>query len=147
MATLGFDDRHIRWQTLPGIEHLHYWILGIDEPAKIADVLFKFAGGEQILLHRHKALNHTFVLQGEHRLYYKDGSVKDVRPVGRYTVTPPDVDVHREGGAAGQDVIVHFSIRGSDGVLYEVMDNDENVIGTITFDDLKALFAVQRAAA
>lgn len=145
MGTLGFDDRHIRWQTLDGIDHLHYWILGIDEQAKIADVIFKFASGQQILLHRHKALNHTLVLQGEHRLYYADGSVKDVRPVGRYTVTQADVDVHREGGGEGQDVIVHFSIRGTDGLLYEVLDDDENVVGTITFDDLKALLKAQQA--
>lgn len=145
MSTLGFDDRNFHWQTLPGIEHLHYWILGVDEKAKIADVVFKFAAGEQILLHRHRALNHTFVLQGEHRLYYKDGSVKDVRPVGRYTVTPPDIDVHREVGGAGQDVVVHFSIRGSDGVLYEVLDNEENIVGTITFDDLKTLHKAQPA--
>lgn len=147
MTTLGFDDRNIRWQTLPGIEHLHYWILAVDEPAKIADVIFKFAPGQQIVLHRHRALNHTLVLQGEHRLYYRDGSIKDVRPVGRLTVTAPDVDVHREGGGKDQDVIVHFSIRGSDGVLYEVLDDDENVIGTITFQDLKALLAAQPAVA
>ncbi|MGQ0530782.1 MAG: hypothetical protein ACT4PG_13455 [Panacagrimonas sp.] len=53
MTTLGFDDRNIRWQALPGIDHLHYWVLGVDEPAKIADVIFKFASGEQIILHRH----------------------------------------------------------------------------------------------
>ena len=145
MATHSFDDRNISWQTLEGIEHLHYWILGIDETAKIADVIFRFASNQQIILHRHKALNHTFVLQGEHRLYHADGSIKDVRPVGRYTVTQPDVDTHREGGGEGQDVVVHFSIRGSDGLLYELMDQDQNIVGTLTFQDLKDLLKAQQA--
>lgn len=145
MTTHSFDDRNIRWQTLDGIDHLHYWVLGVDSQAKIADVIFKFASNEQIILHRHKALNHTLVLQGEHRLYHADGSIKDVRPVGRYTVTPPDVDTHREGGGEGQDVIVHFSIRGSDGLLYELLDNDQNIVGTLSFDDIKALLKAQNA--
>lgn len=145
MATHSFDDRNIRWQTLAGIDHLHYWVLGVDESAKIADVIFKFASKQQIILHRHKALNHTLVLQGEHRLYHADGSIKDVRPVGRYTVTPPDVDTHREGGGEGQDVIVHFSIRGSDGLLYELLDDDQNIVGTLTFQDLKDLLKAQQA--
>ena len=144
-TTTGFDDSNIRWQTLDGIDHLHYWILGVDERAKIADIIFKFASNQQIILHRHKALNHTFVLQGEHRLYNRDGSIKDVRPVGRYTTTQPDVDTHREGGGEGQDVIVHFSIRGTDGLLYELLDDDENVVGTLTFKDVKDLLAAQQA--
>jgi len=64
-----FDDVNIKWHTLVNFEHLHYAILDIDEHNKIIDVLFKFAARQQILLHRHKALNKTFVIQGEHRLY------------------------------------------------------------------------------
>lgn len=143
MTMHSFDDRNIRWQTLAGIDHLHYWVLSVDEDAKIADVIFKFASNEQIILHRHKALNHTLVLQGEHRLYHADGSIKDVRPVGRYTVTPPDVDTHREGGGDGQDVIVHFSIRGSDGLLYELLDDAQKVVGTLSFDDIRNLLKAQ----
>ena len=144
-TTVGFDDRNIRWQTLPGFDHLTYWILGIDEEAKIADIVFRFASNEQIVLHRHKALNHTFVIQGEHRLYEADGSLKDARPVGRYTITPASDEPHREGGGPGQDVIVHFSIRGG-GLLYEILDDAHQVVATLTFDDLRALLEAQRAA-
>ena len=31
------------------------------------------------MLHRHKAHNNTFVVQGEHRLYKPDGSLKEAR--------------------------------------------------------------------
>jgi quercetin dioxygenase-like cupin family protein len=81
-------------------------------------VLFKFAAHRQIVLHRHVAHNNTLVLQGEHRLYEPDGAQKEIRPVGSYTVSPPNDEPHREGGG-DQDVIVLFSIRGSDGVLYD----------------------------
>ncbi|MGQ0699526.1 MAG: regulator [Panacagrimonas sp.] len=145
MGTLGFDDRNIRWNTLDGIEHLHYSILAIDEPARIVDVIFKFAADARIVLHRHKVLNHTLVVQGEHRLYHANGEVKDIRPVGRYTVTPGGDEPHLEGGGEGQDTIVVFSIRAGDvEVLYELLDDNQNLIGTLTFQGLTELFKAQK---
>lgn len=69
---------------------------------------------------------------------------KDIRPTGRYTVSPPDETPHREGGGNGQDVIVFFSIRGSDGVLYELLDDNHNPIGSISMQDLVALHAANQ---
>lgn len=134
MAAHTFDDSNITWNRLGDFEHLHYSILAIDEKNHIADVLFRFAANEKIVLHRHKAHNNTFVVQGEHRLYKPDGTLKEVRPVGSMTSSPPDTEPHREGGG-DQDVIIAFSIRG-DGVLYELLDDDQNQIGTISFQDL-----------
>ena len=134
MATHTFDDSNITWNRLGDFEHLHYSILAIDEKNRIADVLFKFAANEKIVLHRHKAHNNTFVVQGEHRLYKPDGTLKEIRPVGSMKSSPPDPEPHREGGG-DQDVIIAFSIRG-DGVLYELLDDDQNLIGTISFQDL-----------
>jgi len=108
-----FDDANIKMANLRGFEHLHYAILDIDEHNKIIDVIFKFAAHQKILLHRHKALNKTFVIQGEHHLYEADGRLKEVRAVGSYTSSLPSDDPHREGGG-DIDVIVLFSIRGSD---------------------------------
>ncbi len=144
MATHTFDDTNISWQRLGDFEHLHYSILAIDEKNRIADVLFKFAANEQIVLHRHKAHNNTFVVQGEHRLYKPDGTLKEVRAVGSMTSSPPDTEPHREGGG-DQDVIIAFSIRG-DGVLYELLDDDKNQIGTISFQDLIDLQKASLAA-
>lgn len=145
MNAMGFDDRNIRWSKLEGIDHAHYWILGIDETAKIIDVIFRLEADSQIVLHRHKVLNHTFVMQGEHRLYHPNGEIKDIRPVGRYTITPASDDTHREGGGKGQDAVVMFSIRGGEGVLYELLDNDLNVLGTLTFQGFVELFEAQKA--
>lgn len=140
-----FNTANITWQTLAGFEHLQYAILDIDAPNKIIDVLFKFAAQQQIVLHRHKALNKTFVIQGEHRLYEADGSLKEVRAVGSYTSSEPSDTPHREGGGE-IDVIVFFSIRGSDGVLYEILDDDLNIIASLSFQDFIALYQKQTQA-
>ena len=138
MSTHTFDDSNIDWQRLGDFEHLHFSILDVDSENKIADVLFKFAANEKILLHRHLGHNNTLVIQGEHRLYEPDGTLKEVRPVGRMTSSPPSKDPHREGGG-DQDVVIAFNMRGKVGVLYEVLDDDLNVVGTITFQDLEDL--------
>jgi quercetin dioxygenase-like cupin family protein len=138
MTVHTFDDSHIRWNRLGDFEHLHYSILDVDEKNGIADVLFKFAANEKIVLHRHLAHNNTFVVQGEHRLYKPDGSIKEIRHVGSMTSSPPNDEPHREGGG-DQDVIIAFSIRGT-GVLYELLDDDMNIIGTISMQDLKDLY-------
>jgi hypothetical protein len=143
VQTNQFDDRNIRWNKLCDFEHLLYSILDIDESNKIIDVLFKFAANQQIVLHRHNAHNNTFVVQGEHRLYEPDGKLKEIRPVGSYTRSPASDDPHREGGG-DQDVVVLFSIRGSDDVLYEVLDDDLNLIATLGFEDFVGLFQAQK---
>jgi hypothetical protein len=129
-----FENANINWQTLGNFEHLLYSILNIDRQSHIIDVIFKFAAREQIVLHRHKALNHMLVIQGEHRLYNADGSLKEIRPVGSYTVSPASDEPHREGGGE-EDAIVFFSIRGHDGVLYEILDDGCNVIATLDMQD------------
>ncbi len=142
MSHFLFNDSHIHWQTLADFEYLQYSILDIDEQRHITDVLFKFAANQQIVLHRHKALNKTFVIQGEHRLYHADGSIKEIRPVGQYTSSPASDEPHREGGGE-VDAIVLFSIRGGDGVLYEILDNAQNIIGELRWQDLIDLYAAQ----
>ena len=134
MTIHTFDDSHIRWNRLGDFEHLHYSILDVDEKNGIADVLFKFAANQKIVLHRHLAHNNTFVVQGEHRLYKPDGSIKEIRHVGSMTSSPPNEEPHREGGGE-KDVIIAFSIRGT-GVLYELLDDEKNLIGTISMQDL-----------
>ena len=134
MHAYTFDDRNIDWQRLGDFEHLRFSILHVDEKNHIAEVLFKFSANEQIVLHRHLAHNNTFVVQGEHRLYHPDGALKEIRPVGSLTASPPSAEPHREGGG-DQDVIIAFSIRG-EGVLYELLDADLAVIGTISMQDL-----------
>lgn len=140
MPQFAFNDSDISWRRLDGFEHLAFSILDIDATNRIAHVLFKFDAKRQIILHRHRSLNKTFVVQGEHRLYEPDGRLKEARPAGRYTVTPPSDDAHREGGG-DRDVIVLFAIYGDHDPVYELLDDAQNIVGALSFDDLVALNA------
>jgi quercetin dioxygenase-like cupin family protein len=146
MPIFNFDDRNITWNKLGDINHLLYSVLNIDENNYIVDVLFKFDANEKIVLHRHLVHNNTFVVQGELRLYEPEGKLKEIRPVGNYKSCPPG-DVHREGGGVDQDVVVFFNIRGHDGVFYEVLDDDMNVIGTLSYADFVGLYRAQQGLA
>ena len=143
MASYNFDDRNIQWNKLGDLEHLLYSVLNVDEQNYIIDVLFKFDSNQKIVLHRHMVHNNTFVVQGEHRLYEPNGELKEIRPVGSYKSSPPG-DVHQEGGGHDQDVVVFFNIRGHDGVLYEVLDEDQNLIGTLSYADFLDLYRAQQ---
>ncbi len=145
MNAYQFDDRNIQWHRLGDFEHFVYTILDIDQENNIADVLFKFEAHQLIVLHRHMALNKMLVIQGEHRFYEPNGDLKEVRPVGRYTSSPPSPKPHRECGG-DEGAVVFFSIRcnSKDNVLYELLDDQENLIGTITMADLIGLFKQNR---
>lgn len=140
MAQVRFDDGNIRWQRFGEVEHLWLSVLDVDARNRIVQVLFKFAANQQIVLHRHKTTNKTFVIQGEHRLYHPDGRLKEIRPTGRYTVSPPSDDPHREGGG-DQDVVVMFTIYGENDALYELLDDQMNVVASISIDDFAKLIA------
>ena len=141
-----FDVDAIHWQPFGDFPHFAYSILQVDATRRIADVLFRFDAGRQIVLHRHKALNHTFVIRGEHRLYEMDGRLREVRPTGSYTVSPASETPHREGGGA-EDAIVLFSMRPLPGeILYEILDDAGQTIAELTLETLQALFEAQQAA-
>lgn len=147
MTAYRFNDTHIRWRQLGDFEHFVYAVLDIDEENNIADVLFKFEPNQQIVLHRHKVLNKTFVVEGEHRFYEADGQLREVCPVGHYISRPASDDPHRECGG-DEGAIVLFSIRsnerGEDALLYEILDDEHNVIGTLKFQDLIDLYEQNR---
>src|SRR5262249_18884791 len=128
-----FDDRNIQWYKLGDFEHFVFAMLDVDKPAKIVDLILKFPPNQQIFLHRHLALTNTLVVQGEHRLYEPNGKLKEIRPVGSYTSSPPG-EPHREG-AGDEGGVVFYSVRGKNGALFEVLDDDLNVIGTLGLED------------
>lgn len=139
MTTYTFDDSNIHWHTLGDFKHFVYSVLDIDTEYNIADVIFKFEPHKQILLHRHKAMNKILVIQGEQHLYYANGELKEIRTAGSYTSSPADDVPHRECGG-DEGAIVFFSMRGGDGVLYEVLDDEGNIVGTLSFQDFADLF-------
>jgi quercetin dioxygenase-like cupin family protein len=147
MSLFNFDDSAIEWQPFGDFPHFVFSILQIDTRQQIADVIFKFAANQKIVLHRHKALNHTFVVQGEHRIYECDGTLREIRRPGSYTISPASEIPHREGGGE-QDAIVLFSMRPQPGeILYEILDEQENVVAEINMDTLISIFEARKEPA
>jgi quercetin dioxygenase-like cupin family protein len=138
MSTLKFDDSNVRWNTLEGIADAWYHILEVDETNRIVDILFKFAANAKIILHRHAAPYRTFIIQGELRLYDKNGDLTEVRRAGSYVSKPAGGPPHSEGGG-DQDVIALFSNREVNGPVYEILDDDLNIIATLGLAEFKAL--------
>ena len=128
------------------IKALCFTILSVDEESHNVNILFKFAANEKIILHRHMIHNNTFVVQGEHRLYEPDGTLKEIRPTVMYKSSPPG-DAHREGGGSEQDVIVLFDMRGHDGVFYELLDDDQNVVAALSYADFLGASKAQEGVA
>jgi len=138
-----FDDRNINWRKMGEFEHFTYTIFAVDEANEIADFSLKFDPDERIFLHRHRAQTNTFVVQGEHILYEPEGPLKESRPVGSFTSSAASNDAHTEGGGT-QGAIVIYNTRGSaDGVVFDVLDDEQNIVGTLALKDLAALFAEQ----
>ena len=148
----SFDEGEVNWQTLPGpdgspADHIGMSILSVDDQAKIIDVLFKFSANEKIIGHRHTSDFNTFVVKGEHRIYDLNGELREVRPAGTYRATRASDDAHTEGGG-DEDVVILFSLRPYDNEkpIYEILDENQEVVATMTFDAMKDLYLQGQAA-
>jgi hypothetical protein len=141
----SFDDRNIRWRRLGDLKHFVFYVFDVDPEKGVVDFILKFEPNQRIILHRHLALTNTFVVQGEHRLYEPDGRLKEIRPVGSYTSSLPG-EPHSEGGG-DQELIVFYSVRGKTDVLFELLDNDRKVVGTLTTRDFMEAWEEQKKAA
>ena len=64
--------------------------------------------------------------------------------MGSYTSSPPG-DPHQEGGG-DEGAIVFYSIRGEDGVLFEVLDDDLKVTATLSMQDFIGAFEEHKKA-
>jgi 2,4'-dihydroxyacetophenone dioxygenase len=140
----AFDDRNIRWYELGEFKHFVLAMLDVDEKRKLVDLILKFEPNQQIFLHRHLALTNTLVVQGEHRLYEPNGVLKEIRPVGSYTSSPPG-EPHREGGGT-EGAVVFYSVRGEQDTFFEVLNDDLKVIGTLVLQNFIDVFNEQKKA-
>ncbi len=143
MASYRFDDRNIGWHKFGDFTGLLVAMFDVDEEKNQTEFIVKFEPNSKIFLHRHPAHTNTFVVEGEHRLYEPDGeTLKEVRPTGTYTSSPPG-DAHREGGGA-DGCIVFYSVRGESDRLFDVLDDEMNVVGTLRTQDFKDALDEQR---
>ena len=150
-ALASFDESKVSWEPLPGpdslpADHIAMSILNIDEQANIVDVLFKFDAHAKIVMHRHTSVFNTFVIKGEHHIYTPEGELTEVRPAGTYRSGQPSEEPHTEGGG-NEDVVILFSLRPYDAEqpIYEILDDNHDVVGTMNFNALKELHEAKAA--
>jgi hypothetical protein len=140
----GFDDSNMNWQTLGDFKGFVFSVYDVDEVNDTVELILKFEPGEPIFFHRHNALTNTLVIEGTHYIYEKDGKeLREARQVGSYTISPVGGEPHREGGGDAP-CVVYYSVRGERGVLFEVLDDDENIVGELSFQDFKDALAEQQ---
>ena len=152
MSQSGFDPSQHKWREVKGepeqsykVRH-DYTILGYDLAAGTLDMLVRWAGdGGHCPIHRHTATTTVLVLEGEQHLWdlHPDGTRGEhrVRRAGDYALTLGEALPHLEcGGPEGG--IVFFGNHSGDGLLYEVLDEDQNLVVNVTMellvDDWKA---------
>lgn len=122
--------------------HHYYTILGYDLAAGTLDMVVKWdADAGHCHIHRHTATTTVLVLEGEQHLWdlHSDGSRGEerVRRAGDYglTVAPQLPHLERGGEEGG---LVFFGNHSSDGKLYEILDQDLNVLADVTMELLIA---------
>ncbi len=148
MAQSYFDPSRYKWRRVtgePGLSYKvchDYTILGYDLAAGTLDMLVRWAGdGGHCPIHRHTATTTVLVLEGEQHLWdlHPDGTRGEpkVRRAGDYALTVGDALPHLErGGAEGG--ITFFGNHSSNGLLYEILDEDLKVAAEITMEGLVA---------
>jgi hypothetical protein len=142
---MPFDDRNIHWFPLGELKHFTVSIYNVDHQRQLVDFIVKFEPNERIIMHRHTAQFSTLVIQGDHRIYEPDGSLKEVRTVGSYTASTPGPP-HREG-AGDSPCIVFYSVRGEKGgSMFELLNDDGSIAAALGIDDFAAVYAEQRAS-
>ncbi len=137
-------DHEIKWLPFAGIENLELSLCDIDEARRVVDLIVRFAPDRTVTMHNHLAQTNMFIIQGELRMYEPDGSVREVRPAGRYYRGRTN-DAHSEGGGP-EGAVVFYSMRADDNDnVLEVMDTDQSVTATLSMDDVRAAWDAQQA--
>ncbi len=150
MAQSNFDPDRYKWREVTGEPELSYFvrhdytILGYDLAAGTLDMVVRWTGdGGHCPMHRHTATTTVLVLDGEQYLWdiHPDGTRGEpkVRVAGDYALTVGDALPHLEcGGETGG--IVFFGNHSSNGLLYEILDEDLKVVVDVTMETLVADF-------
>ncbi len=138
-------DHEISWQPFAGIENLELTLCDIDEERKVIDLVVRFAPDQTVTMHNHLAQTNMFIIQGELRMYEPDGSVREVRPAGRYYRGTTN-DAHSEGGGP-EGAVVFYSMRADEEYnVLDILDDDAKVVATLNMDDVRAAWEAQQSA-
>ncbi len=138
------DDSAITWRAFKGYEGLYFWVLGVNETRQKVDLYFRLTPGARCPSHRHVGPTDTLVVEGEHRTWELAGDewhLDQIRPPGFFGGNEGDHLHSEEGGAEG--AIVLLSMEARDGVIWETMNDEGDVIDTATFEDFQRVLERQ----
>lgn len=140
MNLLDINANH--WMHLQGDENfdypIDYWaaVTSVRDDGHI-DLLFRWEPNCYCHFHRHLVDTTSLVIQGELHVVDMDNGVevgRRVRTVNDYAQKPAG-DVHMEfSGSNGAFVLYNFY--APEGKLFDLLDKDENIILTVTADDI-----------
>ncbi len=148
MTQTFFDPTRYKWREVTGGPELSYkvrhdyTILGCDVAAGTLDMVVRWQGdGGHCPIHRHSSITTVLVIAGEQHLWdlHLDGTRGEhkVRRAGDYALTVGDGLPHLErGGAEGG--IVFFGNHCTNGLLYELFNEDMKVAAEVTIEGLMA---------
>ena len=148
MPRSTFDPAKHRWRvvTVPdGLSsfkiHHEYTILGHDLEGGTLDMVVRWYGdGGHCPIHRHVGTTTVLVLEGEQHLrdVLPDGSrgAEKVRKAGDYHLSTGDKHPHLERGGPEGGLVFFGCHAKQDGVLYEILDEQGNVVNLTTVASL-----------
>ena len=144
LSLTNFDTSAVEWTDFdddPGFDYpigYSIGILGASRELGTVDFLGRWAPNCYCHFHRHLGDTTSLIIEGEHHTVetVNGESVHKVRLAGDYA-RKPGGEAHMEyAGAEGS--LVFFSMKAVDGKIFDVLDKDEKVLSTNTFEDFAA---------
>ncbi|MFT5171977.1 MAG: hypothetical protein ACI8W7_000141 [Gammaproteobacteria bacterium] len=129
------------WKPFNHLDGFDYKILDVDVTRRTVDMLFRFEPDGVCFYHRHRSAVLAFVLEGEHHIEEIDDQgarVKKVRRAGELAYSI-DGHPHIEGGGA-QGGVIYFSFRGTDDHIYDILDEDLNLVREVSIHDFRKAY-------
>jgi hypothetical protein len=148
IASYQLNGRELDWHPFGKFTGFVYTILDVNVGKRTIDMMFKFEPNRNCFYHRHVAPATSLVLEGEHHIYERGGdgeTVHTIRTAGTFAISGGG-DVHIEGGGE-QGCTVLFSMRGDSDHIYDILDDDLNIVREISIHDFAETFEKIRAAA
>ena len=109
-ASYAFDESRIQWAPIevPGcgvLADFEFAPLAGSMEFRVVDFLVKFPPKKElndrvvnlIHTHRHCGISNLFVIAGEQHIYEPDGTLREVRTAGSYSVSPPVMSIQNAG--------------------------------------------------
>ena len=131
--------KDVPWKPFSFYEGFEYKMLAVDVERRTVEMILKFEPDCVCFYHRHLGPVASIVLAGEHHFFevQPDGSrTKQIRTQGEFTMSQ-NPHAHIEGGGP-EGGTIFFSLRCDQDDIYDIMDNDFNVIHEVTVQDFKA---------